>query len=61
LLKAGADGVLAKPFRINLVEEMITSTLMKYDRALLSAPLSTHKILVVDDNDRLLAFFGRGH
>jgi DNA-binding response OmpR family regulator len=56
LLKNGADGVLAKPFRINLVEELITSTLIKYDTALLSTPVSTHKILVVDDDDSLLAF-----
>jgi DNA-binding response OmpR family regulator len=56
LLRAGADGVLSKPFRINLVEEMITSTLMKFDRASLSTPVTTHKILVIDDDNSLLNF-----
>ncbi|HBC45420.1 MAG TPA: hypothetical protein DEO84_01615 [candidate division Zixibacteria bacterium] len=56
LLRNGADGVLAKPFRINLIEELITSTLMKYDTASLSTPVSNHKILVVDDDDNLLYF-----
>jgi DNA-binding response OmpR family regulator len=56
LLNAGADGILGKPFRINLVEELITSTLMKYDQETLSTPASSSKILVVDDDDALLAF-----
>jgi DNA-binding NtrC family response regulator len=56
LLKAGADGILAKPFRINQVEELITSTLIKYDRESVSIPVSQHKILVIDDDDALLAF-----
>jgi DNA-binding response OmpR family regulator len=56
ILEAGADGVLAKPFRINLVEELITSTLMKYDRASLKTPISKLKILVVDDDENILSF-----
>lgn len=56
LLKAGADGILGKPFRINLVEELITATLIKYDKETLSTPLSSLKILVVDDDSAMLAF-----
>jgi DNA-binding NtrC family response regulator len=56
IMEAGADGVLTKPFRINLVEELITSTLMKYDRASLATTVSKRKILVVDDDESMLSF-----
>jgi CheY-like chemotaxis protein len=55
-LAAGADGVLTKPFRINRVEELIVTTLMRFDKAALSPPRSRRKILVVDDDANLIDF-----
>ncbi len=54
LLGAGADGVLSKPFRISLVEDLIISTLMKYDSANVTTPKSMRKVLVIDDDNSLL-------
>ncbi len=56
LLDAGADGVLAKPFRISRVEELISTILLRYDRASLRSPRSRRKILIVDDDPGLLEF-----
>jgi DNA-binding response OmpR family regulator len=56
LIRIGADGIITKPFRINLVEEAITSTLMKYDKAALSIDRPKLKILIVDDDNSVLAF-----
>jgi CheY-like chemotaxis protein len=56
LLGAGADGVLTKPFRINRVEELISTVLLKFDKASISASKSKRKILVVDDDFSLLDY-----
>jgi CheY-like chemotaxis protein len=56
LSDAGADGILVKPFRISKVEEIIATTLMKYDRAAVSVPRSSKRILLVDDDRGLLSF-----
>ena len=54
--QAGADGVLTKPFRINRVEELIVTILMKFDKAALTHPKSNRKILIVDDDANLIEF-----
>ncbi len=54
ILSAGADGVLSKPFRISLVEDLIITTLMKYDSANVTTPKSMRKVLVIDDDNSLL-------
>ncbi len=48
----GADGFLSKPFRIGIVEELISSTLNKYnDSSKETTKSDKHQILVVDDDD----------
>lgn len=55
ILEAGADGFLAKPFRIGVVEDLIWRTLIKYDIGKVR-PLSVpKKILVVDDEPIVLS------
>ena len=61
LLDAGADGVLAKPFRINRVEELIVTTLLRYDRpGSPRVPMAKKRILVIDDDRGLLDFMMDG-
>jgi len=54
LYDAGADGFLAKPFRIGVVEDMITKTLIKYDIDKVKPMSEKKKILVVDDEPSIL-------
>ncbi|MCP4584145.1 MAG: response regulator [candidate division Zixibacteria bacterium] len=49
ILDAGADGFLAKPFRIGVVEEMIQKTLLQQDIERANPIPGRKKILVVDD------------
>jgi CheY-like chemotaxis protein len=60
LVGSGADGVLTKPFRITKVEELISTILMKYDRAAKIIPRSQDKILIIDDDPGLLEFMAEG-
>ncbi|OGC93255.1 MAG: hypothetical protein A2W25_00680 [candidate division Zixibacteria bacterium RBG_16_53_22] len=60
LLGSGADGVLTKPFRITKVEELISTILMKYDRAAHTIPRLQNKILIIDDDPGLLEFMAEG-
>ena len=53
--ESGADGYLTKPFRINRVEELIVTILMKFDKAGLS-PKTDRKVLIVDDDSNLIDF-----
>jgi len=55
LFHAGADGFLAKPFRIGVVEDMITKTLIKYDINKVKPIGDKKKILVVDDEPSILS------
>ncbi len=54
LLEAGSDGVLAKPFRIAKVEELISSILIKYDRIKAEPKKEKRNILAVDDDPGIL-------
>jgi DNA-binding NtrC family response regulator len=56
LVKAGADAVLTKPFRIQRAEELIATTLIKLDKIALSSHKISKRILVVDDDAELLGF-----
>jgi CheY-like chemotaxis protein len=49
VMDAGADGFLAKPFRIGVVEEMIQKTLIQQDIERAQPIPGRKKILVVDD------------
>lgn len=60
LTEAGADAFLTKPFRIGRVEEIIATTLLKYDQAALDVPKSRKRILVIDDDPELLEFILQG-
>ena len=60
LTGAGADAFLTKPFRIGRVEEIIATTLLKYDQASLYVPRSRKRILVIDDDPELLEFMLQG-
>lgn len=53
-LKAGADGFLAKPFRIGRIEELIQSALSKKKTTPSTSSAASRKILVVDDDPTLL-------
>lgn len=55
IFQAGADGFLAKPFRIGVVEDMIVRTLLKYDIGKVQ-PVDIKKIvLVVDDEPTIVS------
>lgn len=54
VLEAGADGFLAKPFRIGKVEELIEKTLRHYDSITPRLLPARKKILVVDDEQSIL-------
>jgi CheY-like chemotaxis protein len=60
LIGAGADGVLAKPFRIAQAEDLISQTLLKYDRASRGDNHPHKKVLIVDDDPALLEFMAEG-
>ncbi len=49
VIDAGADGFLSKPFRIGVVEDLIQTTLLRYDVKNVKNEPSKKKILVVDD------------
>lgn len=53
IFEAGADGFLAKPFRIGKIEELIESTLAKFDSLKSRPPRLKKKILVVDDEENI--------
>lgn len=55
IYKAGADGFLAKPFRINVVEDMIKKALIKYDINGVKSVAKGEKILVVDDESPIVS------
>lgn len=52
--RAGADGFLAKPFRIGKIEELIESTLARLDSGKARPIPLRKKILVVDDEENVL-------
>jgi DNA-binding NtrC family response regulator len=54
VINAGADGFLAKPFRIGVVEDLIVRTLMKYDIHKIKPVPDKKKILVVDDEPTIV-------
>jgi len=56
ILESGADGILAKPFRINRVEDLIASVFLKFDKASRVTPKSRRKILIVDDDANMIDF-----
>lgn len=49
VIEAGADGFLSKPFRIGVVEDLIQTTLLRYDVKNVKSGPTKKKILVVDD------------
>ena len=49
VLEAGADGFLTKPFRIGVVEDLIQTTLLRYDIKDAQTGANRKRILVVDD------------
>ncbi len=53
ILAAGADGFLAKPFRIGKIEDLIESTLAKYDSSKARHRPTPKKIVVVDDEESI--------
>jgi CheY-like chemotaxis protein len=55
VIEAGADGFLSKPFRIGVVEDLIQTTLLRYDiRGAKSLP-KRKRILVVDDEPDVIS------
>jgi DNA-binding NtrC family response regulator len=52
--QAGADGFLAKPFRIGKIEELIEKTLAELDSAKARPAPNRKKVLVVDDEESIL-------
>jgi len=54
-LKSGADGFLAKPFRIGKMEELIKSALSQKKSNTSQPPEPSKKILIVDDDEVLVA------
>jgi DNA-binding NtrC family response regulator len=54
VMEAGADGFLAKPFRIGVVEDLIIRTLLKYDIHKVKPVPDKKKILVVDDEPTIV-------
>jgi two-component system sensor histidine kinase/response regulator len=55
ILEAGADGFLAKPFRIGVVEDLIIKTLLKYDINKIKPVPVRKRILVVDDEPSIVS------
>ncbi len=55
LYEAGADGFLAKPFRIGVVENMIEKTLLRYDIRRTKPVSIRKKVLVVDDEPSIIS------
>ncbi len=53
-IEAGVDGILSKPFRIGMVEELISSILLNYDKGSITAEKKDARLLVVDDDDGIL-------
>ncbi len=53
ILDAGADGFLAKPFRIGKIEDLIETTLAKYDSTKARSRPAQKTILVVDDEENI--------
>ncbi|MCI0531207.1 MAG: response regulator [candidate division Zixibacteria bacterium] len=54
VLQSGADGFLAKPFRINRIEEQIESILKNKTDKVPLVKNQTNSVLIVDDDDILL-------
>lgn len=54
-LKSGADGFLAKPFRIGKMEELIKSALSNKKTSTSLPPELSKKILIVDDDEVLVS------
>jgi DNA-binding NtrC family response regulator len=52
--QAGADGFLAKPFRIGKIEELIERTLARVDSTKARPAPNRKKVLVVDDEESIL-------
>ena len=55
LFEVGVDGFLAKPFRIGVIEELITKTLIKYDTEKIKQVSERKKILIVDDEPAIVS------
>jgi len=55
IFKQGADGFIAKPFRIGVIEDMIIKTLMKYDVDKFKTIVEKKKILIVDDEPSIVS------
>jgi len=55
IYKAGADGFIAKPFRISIVEDMIKKALIKYDINNVKPIAKGKNILVVDDEPSIVS------
>ena len=55
VIEAGADGFLSKPFRIGVVEEMIQTTLRRYDIKGAKFLPQRKRILVVDDEPDVIS------
>jgi DNA-binding response OmpR family regulator len=54
-IEMGVDGILSRPFRINKVEELISATLLDYDKSSIVTEKKSKKIMVVDDDDTILS------
>jgi DNA-binding NtrC family response regulator len=54
-LKAGADGILSKPFRIGKIEQLIANTLLEFDKSSAGSGKKLKKILVADDDEAILS------
>jgi DNA-binding NtrC family response regulator len=55
IFEAGADGFLAKPFRIGIVEDLIVRMLVKYDIDKVKPATVKKKILVADDEPTIVS------
>lgn len=60
LMRLGADGILQKPCRIHRIEEVIATTLLRYDQTSLTLSPAQWRVLVIDDDPGLLSFMLEG-
>ncbi len=58
-IEMGVDGILARPFRINKVEELIAATLLDYDKSSNIMKKKSRKIIMVDDDEAILSVLSK--
>lgn len=52
-IKAGADGILSKPFRISKIEQLIANALLNFDKSSTVPEKKSKKVLVADDDESI--------